>query len=328
VNAVELPSSSVLPEGAPPAVSVIVPVYNSARSLTHAIAAVSAQTFGDWELIIIDDASTDDVAGAVASAGDDARIRLIRHATNAGATAARNTGIAAARGRFVAFLDADDGWQPTKLEQQMATVMARPDPDRVFCVTRSIVTLTPDRFILSPHRPKAPGERMDEFIFVHAGFCQTSSFFLSRAIAAQIGFRELPIGEDHLFAIDACDAGAEYVMVDEPLSIYNDEVRPGRLSNERSLERGYGFMAAVKHVLSPKALMAYEARSLGVMLLRRNPITGIAKIARAVWAGALPVRYALSLIARAVVPARLYGAVRARLLGHLLSHRRRESSEA
>lgn len=278
-----------------------------------------AQTYRDWELIVVDDASRDDVAGALARAGSDPRIRLIRHAANAGASAARNSGIAAARARFVAFLDADDGWHPTKLERQVAAVLTRSDPDLVFCVTRSIVNLTPDRFILCPHRPKRSGERMDEYIFVHAGFCQTSSFLVSRAIAGAVGFRELPLGEDHLFAIDACNAGAEYLMIDSPLSIYNDDARPGRLSNDHSLERGYAFMAGARDVLSPKSLLAYEARNLGVPLLRDRPLAGIGTIVRAVSVGALPLRYAATLLTRAMLPARLYAAVRARLLGHLPS---------
>lgn len=96
-----------------PAFSIVIPAYNVAGYIDETIQSVLRQTVQDWELIVVDDGSTDDTAERVKAVGD-ARIRLIRQ-ENSGVSVARNTGIAAARGRYVALLDADDLWAPSHL---------------------------------------------------------------------------------------------------------------------------------------------------------------------------------------------------------------------
>lgn len=102
-----------------PAVSVIIPSYNRAHMLGTAINSVLAQVFQDWELIVVDDGSTDNTEEVVHAFGDE-RIRYIRQGRNSGASAARNRCLAVSRGRYVAFLDSDDEWFPEKLTRQMA----------------------------------------------------------------------------------------------------------------------------------------------------------------------------------------------------------------
>ncbi|MBZ0141418.1 MAG: glycosyltransferase family 2 protein [Pseudorhodoplanes sp.] len=102
-----------------PLISVIIPVHNRANLVNKAVASVLSQTLADFELIIVDDGSTDDIAGAI-SKFPDSRIRLLVHDANRGASAARNSGIIAARGHYCAFLDSDDYWLPGKLERQIA----------------------------------------------------------------------------------------------------------------------------------------------------------------------------------------------------------------
>lgn len=97
------------------------PAWCAARTLPESVASVTGQSFGAWELLIVDDASTDDTfACAEALAAADPRIRVMRHAVNRGAAEARNTALKAARGRYVACLDADDLWLPDKLTRQLA----------------------------------------------------------------------------------------------------------------------------------------------------------------------------------------------------------------
>lgn len=96
-----------------PKVSVILPTYNRADTIGRAVSSVAKQTFQDWELIVIDDGSTD--ATPQLKLDDDPRVRVIRQA-NAGVAAARNTGIASARGQYIAFLDSDDEWLPHYLD--------------------------------------------------------------------------------------------------------------------------------------------------------------------------------------------------------------------
>ncbi|MBR0797138.1 glycosyltransferase family 2 protein [Bradyrhizobium jicamae] len=111
-------------------VSAIVIVYNGAEFLRDAIASIVGQTLTDWELIVVDDGSTDQSASIaeefVALRPD--QIRLVRHedCRNHGMSAARNLGIAQARGKYIAFLDADDEWLPNKLLDQVAVLEANP----------------------------------------------------------------------------------------------------------------------------------------------------------------------------------------------------------
>lgn len=109
-----------------PMVSVVMPVYNGARTLRDAIDSVLAQTFRDFEFIVVDDASTDDSAEIVRSYGD--RIRFVRRRTNSGICAvARTEALSRARGRYIAFIDQDDLWDPRKLERQVAFMEAHPE---------------------------------------------------------------------------------------------------------------------------------------------------------------------------------------------------------
>jgi len=108
-----------------PAVSVVIPAYNAAAFISPALDSVLAQTFAEpVEIIVVDDGSKDDTAGAVARYGD--RVRFIRQ-TNGGAASARNAGIRAARAPWLAFLDADDMWQPDHLARLLAAAGALPE---------------------------------------------------------------------------------------------------------------------------------------------------------------------------------------------------------
>jgi len=108
-----------------PLVSVVTPVWNAAATLGAAVASVRAQSLGDWEMILVDDGSTDGSrALARGLAAADPRLRVLARADNGGAAAARNDGIRAARGRLIAFLDADDRWYPDKLARQTAFMAA------------------------------------------------------------------------------------------------------------------------------------------------------------------------------------------------------------
>lgn len=101
-------------------ISIILPLYNASRFIGEAIVSVQAQTHTDWELLVVDDVSTDNSAAIVQKyAAKDKRIKLLQHSKNAGAAQARNTGIKNATGRYIAFIDADDVWLPNKLEKQL-----------------------------------------------------------------------------------------------------------------------------------------------------------------------------------------------------------------
>lgn len=108
---------------AAPLVSIVTPFFKAEAFLAQTINSVQAQSFKDWELLLIDDASPDR-SGEIAAAAalEDPRLRLFTLAQNSGPAAARNLGLRHARGRYLCFLDADDLWQPEKLERQVAFI--------------------------------------------------------------------------------------------------------------------------------------------------------------------------------------------------------------
>ncbi|HZS34172.1 MAG TPA: glycosyltransferase [Methylomirabilota bacterium] len=109
--------------GGPPTVTVVLPTYQRASTLERAIRSVLEQTYRDFELIVVDDGSTDGTGAALARV-QDPRVVCIRLEANRGASAARNVGIRAARGQFLAFQDSDDEWLPSKLERHLAAFEA------------------------------------------------------------------------------------------------------------------------------------------------------------------------------------------------------------
>jgi glycosyltransferase involved in cell wall biosynthesis len=109
-----------------PSVSVVLPTYNREALLDRAILSVLDQTYGSFELIVVDDGSTDATPATIARFGD-GRVRCVRLEDNRGAAAARNVGIRESNGRFIAFQDSDDEWLPSKLESHMR-VFAECDP--------------------------------------------------------------------------------------------------------------------------------------------------------------------------------------------------------
>jgi glycosyltransferase involved in cell wall biosynthesis len=113
-----------------PTFSVIIPVFNGGKYLARAIASVLAQTLPDFELILVDDGSTDDAVERAASFKD-SRLTILSQ-PNSGAPTALNRGISVARGEYVAFLDADDLWRPDKLQIQSESFKAHPEGDLAF----------------------------------------------------------------------------------------------------------------------------------------------------------------------------------------------------
>jgi glycosyltransferase involved in cell wall biosynthesis len=116
-------------QGEPGLVSVIIPTYNRAYIVGHAVDSVLAQTYSNIEIIIVDDGSTDDTRSVIAKY--DSRVRYA-HQNNGGVPAARNHGFSLARGEFIALLDSDDAWHPNKLELQIAFMRKHPEVGMVW----------------------------------------------------------------------------------------------------------------------------------------------------------------------------------------------------
>jgi len=168
-------------------VSVIIPVYNGERYLADAIKSVQKQTYRDCELLVIDDGSTDGSAAVAKEFGD--TIRYI-HQANGGVCKARNAGIAAARGSYIAFLDQDDLWLPDKLADQVAYLENHPEIGAVYCQCK----VTGEGWLRSDVYYTEPVK--DDVIGVISGPCllMTTTLFRKDVLHKIGGFDETLVG--------------------------------------------------------------------------------------------------------------------------------------
>lgn len=179
-----------------PTVSVILPTYNRANLLPRAIDSVLGQTYSDFELLIIDDAS-DDNTREVVQQYDDRRIRYIRKECNEGGGAARNRGIEASNGEYVAFLDSDDEWLPTKLKKQVDRVTQMGDE---YSVVYCLHYVAKDEYdaLIEDAFPLHHGDVYEELL---SGWCpaSTSLFLVQKSALEHVGVFDpnLPSFQDY-----------------------------------------------------------------------------------------------------------------------------------
>ncbi|MEX5745714.1 glycosyltransferase family 2 protein [Massilia sp. X63] len=179
-------------------VSVIIPAYNAAATLLRAIESVRAQQGVNAEIIIVDDGSRDaTVATARAAVRPGEQIRVIEMPRNSGASAARNAGIALARGEFLAFLDADDIWLPEKLARQLALIESDPGITLVSCNSEMV---TVDGIPIKEghlNRPPVNGADAWKTLLIY-NFVPTPTVMTRTALVRELGgFDEkLVVGED------------------------------------------------------------------------------------------------------------------------------------
>jgi glycosyltransferase involved in cell wall biosynthesis len=170
-------------------VSVIVPVYNGERFISRTLASVRAQTYSPIEIVVIDDGSTDRTASLVeAEAARDSRIRLFR-SKNLGVTAARNRGIAEARGHLIAPLDADDLWHPQKLAREVGLMQA--SGSRVGVVYCWSIQIDENDFIIPPlesiETKRTPEGRVTHELVRRNFVGNSSSVLIKRASIEAVG---------------------------------------------------------------------------------------------------------------------------------------------
>jgi glycosyltransferase involved in cell wall biosynthesis len=234
---------------ADPHVSVVIPMFNRIGSIGRAIASVQAQTMTDLEIVVVDDGSSDGSPERVEGM-DDARIRLIRRSRNGGASAARNSGIAAARGALVAFLDSDDEWLPRKLEVQVAKLAAAPDDAGVSCTGVEMHLLDHAIVRLQPLEETGDWARR---LAMDCDLSPGTTQLTRRHVFDAVGPLDetLPRFEDWDWLIRYTRAG-RIVPVREPLArVYNRRARLGEVV-ERSAERLLAKHAEMFAALAPR----------------------------------------------------------------------------
>ena len=217
-------------QGDLPLVSVVIPVYNGERYLAEAMQSVLDQTYKNLELIVLDDGSTDRSA-AIARGFDDARTRYL-YQQNGGPSKARNAGVAAARGTFIAFLDSDDVWLPRKLERQVTYLESHKDVGAVYSWYE----------VLEPNgsRRVCPASvNNDRFGIITTGYgLLPSATALRREIFQKIGgFDETFTGfgyEDRELSLRLCEV-TQFACLPEVLLLYRHPENIGAHPRKNSL---------------------------------------------------------------------------------------------
>ena len=208
--------------GDQPLVSVIIPAFNVAKYINRTLASVCEQTYPHVEIIVIDDGSTDETADIAKSFGDP---RIIYHRQeNAGQGPARNHGMRLARGDFITFLDADDYYLPSKIEEQVLALLEHPEPSACYC---SILNFYSDRPTELLAKYRGYSGNIFPKLMTFSTFVQPNTLMIRRQVMDVVGFwnetRYYP--EDWEYSLRIAKAGFSFHFIDKALVAV--ELRPG-----------------------------------------------------------------------------------------------------
>lgn len=218
-----------------PSVSIVIPVYNRGKFVQTAIESIQKQTFQDWELIIVDDGSTDNSVEVCRKKFTEIKNPCILELQeNAGAGAARATGIKHCNGTYIAFLDSDDAWHAGHLESCVSALESNSDVDWVCTDMERIVALTNEvrqQSVFHDNEEKAaflrlnceqradlcvlPSEGLTEHLILYDGFHSLQCSVMRSSIFESIDFPLFRVGEDRVLAILAAAAGFTLAYIDE-----------------------------------------------------------------------------------------------------------------
>lgn len=221
-----------------PLVSVVVPIYNAAANLEQTLRSLLAQSLTNWELIAIDDGSSDDSVAIVSSLfGPDPRVRLLQQ-SNSGVSIARNRGVAASRAPLIAFLDADDLWHPDKLRLHVEFHSGESDLGVSFAKVEFLSPGgKPTGLVAShPHRALRPADFLCE-----NPTTTTSNWVLRREVVEAVGgfVEQMSYSEDLEWLLRvACDGRWRIAPIDRVLTYYRTSVG-GLSSSLQRMEQGW-----------------------------------------------------------------------------------------
>jgi glycosyltransferase involved in cell wall biosynthesis len=238
-----------------PLVSVIMPTYNHAQFIGDAIKSVFDQTYENLELIIIDNYSEDNTEEIIASFSD-SRIRYKKFRNNGSIAASRNVGICESRGKYIAFLDSDDMWKPTKIERQIELLE---NDDNIFLVcSRFIIIKNGKVSRILPKRKKLRAGNVFVPLFLSNNFIGTSSVLLRNNLKENNYLFDTDLGlkaiED--FALWLKIAKNKHIAyIDEPLVVYREHVSNTSIGIKSYLLRYLQLIKKYRHDVSKMLLI-------------------------------------------------------------------------
>lgn len=287
----------------PPLFSVVIPAFNRPDLLRQCLQSLLSQSFGDFEAIIVDDGSSPSLRPVV-DACNDPRLRFMAQ-ENAGPSAARNTGILAARGKYIAFLDSDDQFLPQKLEVCRDVLVGLDGKTWVAHATRMV--RNNGLRVVRPGRARERHEDFAEYICVHRQFLPTLSVVVPSACARQVLFDPcLKSWEDPDFLIRLELAGFGHVFIPRVLGIWNDVQSGTRVTASNQLPSLRHWESKMEHRISARAMGGFRLSVLAPALGWKNAAAMFHCIQTGARKGRLPLSMLASSLARCLFPPRLH----------------------
>ena len=265
-------------------ISVIIPLYNKAHTIVNTLTTVMSQTYQDFEVVIVNDGSTDNGVEVINKHFHDSRIRIVNQ-ENAGVSAARNRGIDEAKGEWIAFLDADDEWLPTYLETIISSIARNPDNEIFITARYSQNYETKLRKASIPKKLQGKITQIDFFENPHV-YMHISATVVKRSLLwPKTKWNRFIIGqksnEDFTFLFRLALHSSTVGYIGVPLSIYNggvnqqatsilneqQKIKDGALFRNKVWEEWYNTGSKNK---TCKTFMKYETRHCFLIYLRRR----------------------------------------------------------
>lgn len=287
-----------------PRFSIVIPVYNRAKTIHATLQSVLDQTFSDYECIVVDDDSKDGAElKSIVDGLDDPRFQYV-HRPNGGGGAARNTGIRAATGAYIAFLDSDDFFLPEKLEKIDAFLT---DDPTIAVYSYMRVDRGVGKYWIRPDRPIREGEDVGEYLFVDNQFIQTSTIVLPRQMALDVPFDDnLRKGQDLDLCVRLHHAGVTFKMYEEALTIWVDTAEGGRTSRVKGYEAPTKWLESHKDLLTEKAYFGYKATVLAYYIGWDKPLIFFNYLWKGYSVAGVPLKVTLRQAARSLLPKEFY----------------------
>lgn len=294
-----------------PFFSVIIPCFNRAEKARVAVRSVLEQSWRDYEVIVVDDGSSDNLQAALADF-DDPRIRYVWR-PNGGAGPARNTGLAEARGAYVSLLDSDDRFLPGHLQQTFEAIQGHPGANVFF--SQVFVDRGVGRTFLKPPRGPGSSEDIPTYLMCDRGFIPVSSTTIETELARKVGFTVVRgTDEDLDFMLRLSRSGGRFVMMDAPTAWIDDRPAEGRVSGARRAEQCLGWLASIRSTVGERAYYGYRGWHAAKVIAPDAPLKALWMYVEAVVRGAYSLRMAITVLLQLVLPRRAYERLSARVL--------------
>lgn len=256
-----------------PAVSVVIPTRARPALLLRAVNSALQQTFADLEVVVVIDGKDEETLEALASISSP-RVRVLSLPNQVGGSRARNEGVNAAAGEWIAFLDDDDEWLPQKLEKQLAAANASDSPDPI--VACKVMARTPGGEFLWPR--KLPSEPLSEYLLARdswrqgEGLLQTSTLLTTRRLLLKIQFADgLRKHQDWDWLLRAIRTpGAKIEFVTEPLAIWNLQQSDGSVSRTHDWRNSLTWIRERRCLVTRRAYAGFIATQISSQAARQK----------------------------------------------------------